>query len=88
MHTAICTFEDRAAAEQAAQRLVEAGFDRREVHVEHRHADGTPMPGGDAGGERDGMIAPVTVDSERQTETAAKASRASSYSNECNSATA
>jgi hypothetical protein len=52
MHTAICTFEDRAAAEQAAERLVQAGFDRREVHVEHRHADGTPMPEGDSGTER------------------------------------
>jgi hypothetical protein len=52
MHTAICTFEDRAAAEQAAQRLVQAGFDRREVHVEHRHADGTPMAEPDAGAER------------------------------------
>ena len=41
MHTAICTFEDRAQAEQAAERLVQSGFDRREVHVEHRHADGT-----------------------------------------------
>jgi hypothetical protein len=52
MHTAICTFEDRAAAEQAADRLVQAGFDRREVHVEHRHADGTPMAEPDAGTER------------------------------------
>ncbi|MEJ8838236.1 hypothetical protein [Ramlibacter sp. AN1133] len=52
MHTAICTFEDRAGAEQAAERLVQAGFDRREVHVEHRHADGTPMAEPDAGTER------------------------------------
>ena len=52
MHTAICTFEDRAAAEQAAERLVQAGFDRREVHVEHRHADGTPMAEPDGGAER------------------------------------
>jgi hypothetical protein len=43
MHTAICTFEDRSLAEQAVERLVQAGFDRREVHLEHRHADGTPM---------------------------------------------
>lgn len=49
MHTAICTFEDRAQAEQAAERLVQAGFDRREVHVEHRHADGTPMGEADGG---------------------------------------
>jgi hypothetical protein len=43
MHTAICTFEDRAAAEQAAERLVQAGFGRHDVHVEHRHPDGSPM---------------------------------------------
>ena len=52
MHTAICTFENRAAAEQAAERLVQAGFDRREVHVEHRLADGTPFAEPDAGAER------------------------------------
>jgi len=52
MHTAICTFEDRTGAEQAAERLVQAGFDRREVHVEHRHADGTPMGEADGGAER------------------------------------
>jgi hypothetical protein len=43
MHTAICTFEDRTLAEQAVERLIQAGFDRREVHLEHRHADGSPM---------------------------------------------
>jgi hypothetical protein len=43
MHTAICTFDDHATAEQAVQRLVEAGFDRRDVHLQHRHADGTLM---------------------------------------------
>lgn len=43
MHTAICTFDDRAQAEQAAERLLQSGFDRHEVHVEHRHPDGTPM---------------------------------------------
>ncbi len=47
MHTAICTFEDRAQAEQAAERLVQSGFDRREVHVEHRHPDGSPMADGE-----------------------------------------
>ncbi|GAB3651552.1 hypothetical protein GCM10028813_21820 [Ramlibacter alkalitolerans] len=52
MHTAICTFEDRAAAEQAAARLEQAGFDPREVHVEHRHADGTPMAEVNDDGER------------------------------------
>ena len=43
MHTAICTFEDRTQAEQAVERLVQCGFDRREVHLEHRHPDGSPM---------------------------------------------
>lgn len=43
MHTAICTFEDRALAEDAVERLVRSGFDRREIHLEHRHADGSPM---------------------------------------------
>ncbi len=43
MHTAICTFEDRRQAEQAVERLVEAGFDRRDVHLEYRHADGSPV---------------------------------------------
>ena len=52
MHTAICTFPSRSAADQAAERLVQAGFDRREVHVEHRHADGTPMGETEGGTER------------------------------------
>jgi len=43
MHTAICTFEDRALAQQAVDRLLQSGFDRREVHLEQRHPDGTPM---------------------------------------------
>lgn len=47
MHTAICTFEDRAMAEQAVDRLVQSGFDRGEVHLEHRHADGSPMEDGE-----------------------------------------
>ena len=43
MHTAICTFDDRAMAEQAVQRLVQAGFDRQDLHVQHRRADGSLM---------------------------------------------
>ena len=35
MHTAICTFDDRATAEQAVQRLVQAGFDRDDRQVPH-----------------------------------------------------
>jgi hypothetical protein len=41
MHTAICTFDDRATAEQAVKRLVQAGFDRDDVHIQHRNADGS-----------------------------------------------
>lgn len=41
MHTAICTFDDRATAEQAVKRLVEAGFDRDDVHIQHRKSDGS-----------------------------------------------
>jgi len=43
MHTAICTFEDRALAEQAVDRLVQAGFARHDIHMEQRHPDGSPM---------------------------------------------
>ena len=43
MHTAICTFEDRALAEQAVDRLVQAGFSRHDIHLEQRHPDGSPM---------------------------------------------
>lgn len=43
MHTAICTFEDRADADRAVERLLQSGFDRRDVHLEYLHADGTPM---------------------------------------------
>lgn len=46
MHTAICTFENQAEAQRAVERLVESGFDRSDVHMEHRHADGSPMGGG------------------------------------------
>lgn len=44
MHTAICSFDDRATAQRAVDRLIEAGFDRRDVHLTHRQADGTQLP--------------------------------------------
>ena len=50
MHTAICTFEDRALAEQAVQRLQPAGFTRHAIHMEHRHADGSRMEDRDSYG--------------------------------------
>ena len=43
MHTAICTFEDRTQAEQAVERLQQAGFARHDIHLEHRHADGSAI---------------------------------------------
>lgn len=43
MHTAICTFENHAEAQRAVDRLLQSGFDRSDVHLEYRHADGTPM---------------------------------------------
>lgn len=36
MHTAICSFEDRARAEAAVDRLVQAGFDPGDVHLRSR----------------------------------------------------
>jgi hypothetical protein len=40
MHTAICAFDDRARAEEAKQRLLQAGFARHDVHIEHKHMTG------------------------------------------------
>ncbi|HZY18117.1 MAG TPA: hypothetical protein VFE82_06510 [Ramlibacter sp.] len=37
MHTALCTFDDRNAAEQARDRLLQAGFARDDVHLQHGH---------------------------------------------------
>jgi hypothetical protein len=50
MHTAICTFEDRALADLAVQRLEQAGFSRHDIHLEHRHPDGSPIEDRDAYG--------------------------------------
>lgn len=41
MHTAICSFQDRAAAERAMDRLAAAGIAREDMHLEHRRAEGT-----------------------------------------------
>src|SRR5688500_7413718 len=43
MHTAICTFDNVADAQRAVDRLVQSGFDPGDVHLEFRHADGSPM---------------------------------------------
>lgn len=78
MHTAICTFEDRTAADRAVDRLLQSGFDRQDVHLEYLHADGTPvregheplMHGepaapGQANDHWDGMEREVAVDPSR-----------------------
>ena len=41
MHTTICAFDDRGQAEQALERLVQAGFPRHDMHVEHRSVTGS-----------------------------------------------
>jgi hypothetical protein len=59
MHTAICAFSDRETANRAIDRLLQSGFARQDVHLEHReaHADGT------TGNTRwDGMEREVAVD--------------------------
>jgi hypothetical protein len=61
MHTAICSFEDRAQAERAMDRLVQSGFDRDDVHLQHRHVDGAA--GHHSGTNRwDGMEHEIAVD--------------------------
>ena len=70
MHTAICTFEDRALAEQAVERLQRSGFDRSAIHMEHRHADGSPMQAGRTGTDRDqrGLLEGTDFPGERYTQ--------------------
>lgn len=46
MHTVISAFNDRDAAQAAMDRLAQAGFPLRDMHLEHRGAHG----GGSAGG--------------------------------------
>jgi hypothetical protein len=63
MHTAICTFEDRATAEQAVERLLQSGYDRQDVHLEYRHADGTRMHEDEGPNDRfDGLEREVALD--------------------------
>lgn len=59
MHTAICAFDDRRRAEEAADSLVRSGFARHDVHVEHRELHGEH---GDANDRWDGMEREIAVD--------------------------
>jgi hypothetical protein len=63
MHTALCSFDDRAQADSAIERLTTAGFDRRDVHLQHRDAAETGIPGHHSGTDRwDTMEREVAVD--------------------------
>ncbi|MDB5956034.1 hypothetical protein [Ramlibacter sp.] len=60
MHTAICTFDDQARAEQAVASLMGAGFARHDLHIEHK---GLGNPGPHSGTDGwDGMEREVAVD--------------------------
>lgn len=58
MHTAICTFDDRQRAEQAVNTLVQAGFARHDLHIEHKGL----RTEGDANDRWDGLEREVAVD--------------------------
>jgi hypothetical protein len=59
MHTAICAFDDRSSAQQAADSLVRAGFARHDVHIEHKDLRGEPREAND---RWDGMEREIAVD--------------------------
>lgn len=59
MHTAICAFDDQGQAEQAVVALTQAGFDRRDLHIEHRGARAGQARANDAW---DGLEREVAVD--------------------------
>ncbi|TFY98591.1 YsnF/AvaK domain-containing protein [Ramlibacter rhizophilus] len=50
MHTVIGAFDDKSGAQHAVDRLYEAGYDRREVHLEHGDATGAARNEEDRGG--------------------------------------
>ena len=62
MHTAVCTFEDRDSAERAVQRLLNAGFSRRDVHLQHREDDEPANSPQTWGVEREIAVGPRTVE--------------------------
>jgi hypothetical protein len=63
MHTAICAFDDRSRAEQAADSLVGAGFSRHAVHVEHKQLHGEQHgEQRDANDRWDGMEREIAMD--------------------------
>jgi hypothetical protein len=59
MHTAICSFDERATAERAVERLVQSGFARADVHLEHRPVT---AEGDNSGTEREALEREGAVD--------------------------
>ena len=62
MQTVIGAFEDRDTAQRAVERLVEAGFERDDVHVQEGASTGTPRAttgGADRADEELGMMASI-----------------------------
>lgn len=53
MHTALCSFDTQQDAQRAVDRLVQAGFPRRDVHLQHKHvtAEGDNSQWGSMGRE-------------------------------------
>ncbi|MEJ7931789.1 YsnF/AvaK domain-containing protein [Ramlibacter sp. AN1015] len=46
MHTVIGAFDDKTTAQRAVDRLLDAGFDRKDVHLEHKDASSTTATSG------------------------------------------
>jgi hypothetical protein len=65
METVIGAFDDRHAAKRAVERLVQSGFAREDVHIEHGAEAGAMQDGGTGSGTQDrwqGMEAEVAID--------------------------
>lgn len=50
MHTAVCTLRDHETAVRAREQLLRAGFDRHQVHLQHRGEDSDLHAGEDSRG--------------------------------------
>lgn len=57
MHTTLCAFDDGARAEQARDSLLQAGFARHDVHIEHKHAPAERRDANDAWDRQEREIA-------------------------------
>ena len=60
MHTVIGAFDDRATAERAVEQLVQAGFDRSDVHVQGSGTAGAEPTGSGAGSGQGGMLGSIS----------------------------